>query len=329
MPDLIEQFAASYHAYHRISPDRRQVQLRLLRAFEDSVDGAITDADGPDLQSFLGSLIDAGRAPGTVGKARGALLPFFTWLWQQRKIDADQLMRLRDVPAPRGHNNGKPRPYTRREIAKFWQQFDVAYPPQTNIENRLTMWGKGRIRFGRVKPIFDRAQTEAIACLAVYGGIRRNEIFDLTVERLEPRADYISVLGAAKNRDARRDERAVPWLTPHLHTSVERWLVLRSLFDADHETAWLSLHYKHAPKPLRHQKFKLLLTHLGTGWEFHRMRHTAATEMLRAGMPLEQVSRILGHAKLEQTMRYAYVANADLVLGAHAVEKQLAKALGR
>jgi integrase len=45
---------------------------------------------------------------------------------------------------------------------------------------------------------------------------------------------------------------------------------------------------------------------------FHSLRHAAATAMLEAGIPLEVVQKILGHASIKTTQIYAQVRN-DLV----------------
>ena len=42
------------------------------------------------------------------------------------------------------------------------------------------------------------------------------------------------------------------------------------------------------------------------GFRFHDLRHTAATRMIEAGASIVAVSRILGHADLKTTMRYAH-----------------------
>ena len=39
----------------------------------------------------------------------------------------------------------------------------------------------------------------------------------------------------------------------------------------------------------------------------HRFRRTQATSLLRKGMKLEKVSKLLGHAKLDTTMGYIYM----------------------
>ncbi len=46
----------------------------------------------------------------------------------------------------------------------------------------------------------------------------------------------------------------------------------------------------------------------------HRFRRTAATMALRRGMPIEQVSKILGHSKLDTTTIYANSTEDDLAL---------------
>jgi integrase len=42
------------------------------------------------------------------------------------------------------------------------------------------------------------------------------------------------------------------------------------------------------------------------GLRLHDLRHTAATKMIEAGVDLVTVSKILGHASIQMTMRYAH-----------------------
>ena len=44
----------------------------------------------------------------------------------------------------------------------------------------------------------------------------------------------------------------------------------------------------------------------------HRLRHTFATEMARAGMPLPALMKLLGHKTPKMTMRYVQVAQLDV-----------------
>ena len=44
----------------------------------------------------------------------------------------------------------------------------------------------------------------------------------------------------------------------------------------------------------------------------HRFRHTYATELIRSGVGLAQVQRLLGHVSMNSTLAYAHLADADL-----------------
>ena len=44
----------------------------------------------------------------------------------------------------------------------------------------------------------------------------------------------------------------------------------------------------------------------------HKFRRTLATEMARHGMPIQTVSRLLGHEKIETTMEYVMLKKEDL-----------------
>jgi site-specific recombinase XerD len=45
----------------------------------------------------------------------------------------------------------------------------------------------------------------------------------------------------------------------------------------------------------------------------HRLRHTAASELLRAGAPLEEIAQVLRHRDVTTTAIYASVDRAALV----------------
>jgi len=54
------------------------------------------------------------------------------------------------------------------------------------------------------------------------------------------------------------------------------------------------------------------------GVRLHDLRHTAASKMIEAGADLVTVSKILGHASIQMTMRYAHPTPENMRL---AVEK--------
>lgn len=57
---------------------------------------------------------------------------------------------------------------------------------------------------------------------------------------------------------------------------------------------------------------KTALKKLELTGDVHQWRHTFATHLVKKGVGIEKVSKLLGHASIEMTMRYAHVAPMDL-----------------
>ena len=55
----------------------------------------------------------------------------------------------------------------------------------------------------------------------------------------------------------------------------------------------------------------------------HRLRHTYATELIRAGMSLPSVMRLLGHRRITMTLQYVNVTQEDLIREFHRVGSQV------
>lgn len=242
-------------------------------------------------------------------------------------IDSERLLELGEVEAPRGANGHLPRPYSREQLERFWRDFDYAYPPLEDPEMYLRRWERGSSRYARIMPHAKRLQAEAVVALALFGGLRKSEIFGLDLEEMSPEAAYLVVRGAAKNPEAVARPRIVPWNEPLLK-AVAAWLDLRERLGPDHDQPLLSLHQEpHYRKPLRSRQFDMLVRNVGRGYEYHRFRHTFATEALRAGMPIEILQRVLGHANVRQTLVYAQLAEGDVLRAAARVEANFTRAI--
>lgn len=336
MPDVIADFGASYYVYNSLSEERRRTSQRVLRDLERAVaPRAITETTANDVRDYLEAR-HAHVAASTVRKDLNLIRPFFTWCWQRKLIDADRLMEVRELRSPRGSGQGLPRPYTRAEIQALYADLDAKYPvwpgagtAPDRAELYLRRFLRGQSRWSRVQSHAKRVQLEAIIALALMAGLRRIEIFTLTLEDVDPLNDYIVVQGAAKNPQAKARPRPLPWTTPELKQAIEAWLQLRAILDPPHEGLWLSLHQDHYLKPMRFRQFKMLMRLLGRGYEFHRLRHTFATEQLRSGQKLEKLQKLMGHRRIEQTLMYTQIAEADVIKAAAKVESDFSRALRR
>lgn len=318
MTDVIDRFKTEYQDFHRISTRRAREQVAILRELEELGGGDVFNDPADLLSRFQVRRLERGNDPATIGRMRGMIRPFYTWAYEKRLITGEALMEVREVRGPRGCTpKYVPRPYKRDEIKLLWrdfeQQYRIPYTP-AEAESYMLRYRRGTSPYRRVKPMVERAQVRAIIGLALCGGLRRNEIYGITLNGLHYDNAYLVVRGAPKNRDALPRERIVPWVTPEMREWVREWIDLRTILNPDHDFPWLSLWgMKSWWLPLHPNRYEALMRRLGRGWEFHRLRHTAATEMLRGGYPLESVQRILGHATITQTLAYAQLLPDDLV----------------
>jgi len=82
---------------------------------------------------------------------------------------------------------------------------------------------------------------------------------------------------------------------------------------SDDDPGWVFLsHRAGEPRPLTMNALSMMLSrryHAGGGtlrtFGSHRIRHATATLLVNNGMPLEEVSRYLGHSSTDVTRRYA------------------------
>lgn len=334
MSDLVARFEREHLQYHRVSKTRAREVVGHLRALEVLAGVPAQDAPVDALRAYITGL-SADRAGSTVAKIIGQIRPFYQWAWEHSLIDAQRLMEIKTVKPPRGaRGGGVPRPYSRDEIRKLWADWDRDYAlpkTQPDIERALWFvqrWENGTSRWPKVRPLAWRFQSRAIISLAMSGGLRRDEIYRLSVNDMHYESAYVVVTGARKNAAAEPVKRIVPWTTPEMREAIRDWLDLRDRIVPGHDFPWLSMaSTPHIRTRLPHRTYEMLMTTLGRGWEFHRLRHTAATEMLRAGYPLETVQKVMGHSRLEQTLAYAQLLTDDVIRVAGKCEMQLSTAL--
>lgn len=341
--ELFARYGVEWHDYHGICASRRRQQLHTLRQFAIRLgpERTMLDVTSEDIRSWLDMKRDLGLMPGTLRLHINYFRPFYTWAHGVGLIDRERLLDIRSIRPPRGANKTVPRPYNARERARFWQDFEQTYPwtkaggSKERAELFFGRYLEGRSRWFRARAYCVRLQAEAIVALAIYGGLRRIEIFNLDLDDMDPENEYVVVHSAMKGRDALERDRVVPWVGQPMRDAVEAWTRCRGILEShaggfDHDRPWLWLGsregYLWKPQPLDH--FVGTVAKCGD-WKFHRMRHTAATEMLRAEMPLHAVSRILGHANVAQTLGYTAFLSEDLVHQARLSQSKFENAMRR
>jgi integrase/recombinase XerC len=317
---MLDRFAVEYQEYHGLTEGRKTEQLNVLRQLQEHAEKDAHDCTASDVKAFLSSLIDADQHPNTVRKKLGMVKPYFAWAWEAKLIDAEAFMEIQRVRNPRGSSaNGLPKPYTRKDLARFRSELDARWP---EVDDKFwRRWRKGTSPFRKIQPHAQRIQIECIVALALNCGLRREEIYRLSVDDMHYDNAYVVV---RKGKGGKYRE------VPHTEASreaVRRWLELRNEFKPDHDQVWLSLAWKGIEsQPMRWDRFRKILRTVGD-WQLHRFRHTCGTEWLRAIKRIEIVSRLLGHSRVQQTLGYAAIVRDDLHDAVAKAEGEFARAI--
>jgi integrase len=238
------------------------------------------------------------------------LKPFFGWAWEAGLVSADTFMLVRRIAPPaKSSARGLPRPYKRPELTKFWAELDAAYPWLDRPDYYWPRFARGTTPFRRVRKEAARAQFEAMIALALQCGLRRQEIYDCSIDDMHPDNEYV-VVREGKGGKMRE--------VPHTDASreaIQKWLEVRHRLKPRHSRPWLNLwgtKKKDWAGAMSFYKFEKLFNKLGSGWELHRFRHTCGTEWLRSTERIELVRKLLGHSNITQTEGYAEVVRDDL-----------------
>jgi integrase len=161
---------------------------------------------------------------------------------------------------------------------------------EDNIKERiLTPEETGRL-IGAAK-----ARLRPILTIALNTGMRRNEILSLRWQDVNFAANYIQIEPArAKSGKGRK----VP--INDLVISTLRAMPKR------HALVFYNPETRASVQDVK-GSFKSACRRAGIkGLRLHDLRHTAATRMIEAGVDIATVSKILGHASIQMTMRYCH-----------------------
>jgi integrase len=131
--------------------------------------------------------------------------------------------------------------------------------------------------------------------IALNTGMRRNEILSLKWTNINLGKKLITI--EAENSKSRKS-RVIPMNAPVLEAL--RSMPRGSAFVFFNSETGASIRDVKTSFRTACRKAKI------TGLTIHSLRHSAATRMIEAGVDIVTVSKILGHASLEMTLRYAH-----------------------
>ncbi len=152
------------------------------------------------------------------------------------------------------------------------------------------------------------ATTLLAVALMVATGVRVQEVVDIDGRDIDVAAGSLRLVGKG------RRERHVFLPNEWISDLMRAYLATREVLDVEHP----QLLFNRRRQPLTPAAMRLRLRNaaraagIGTRVTPHMLRHTAATQLIEAGVDIRYIQRLLGHASLTTTEIYTHVSNRAL-----------------
>jgi integrase/recombinase XerD len=239
--------------------------LLFLEFFKRSGSQHLSVIGSEHISAFVEHEQDRGIAPVSVDGRLKGLYAFLNFLVDHDVIGADVIKRKLRIKVP----DALPRAIDPEDVQQL---------------------------FAAIKKVRDRA----LILTLLRTGMRIGELLNTRVEDLNLRERLVQIIEAHKNQVGR-----VVYLSSDAVGALKKWLKTRK-----YQSKFIF--YGHGAGPLCYEAARAMftsyidkagLTH--KGYTLHCLRHTYASELLNAGMPLQCLQELLGHHSIEMTRRYA------------------------
>ncbi|MGN0732172.1 MAG: tyrosine-type recombinase/integrase [Treponema sp.] len=274
--NLIKQFISA-KKIEGCSKRTEEYYFNTLKFFETNIKCNVISADTNTIREYLINYQKINNCSNvTLDTVRRILSSFYKWLEEEDFILKSPMKRIHRIKTP-----------------------SVIKPAFSDeqIEN---------IR----KSVSENKRNIAIVDILLSSGIRVSELVRLNRSSINLNSRTCIVFGkGSKQRETYFDVRTKIELENYLKTRKDK---NRALFVTSHKKA------KHgAYTRLTVNSVEKMIREIGAKTEIenvhpHRFRRTMATRAIDKGMPIEQVQVLLGHTKIDTTLRYANVQQANV-----------------
>ncbi|NMX62782.1 site-specific integrase [Pseudomonas sp. WS 5079] len=294
--DFIEDtYMPWFKAHHK---GHEKTQHTLSNNFDPIMSQRLDAITGRDLEQIRTAWMQAGNKASTVNRKMGSISGVFSRAVEWEYIDTHPLAKLKQLKVD---SKGVIRYLAADETKRLRDALDARQDEMRAERESANTWRTDRHREPMPSllelPFTDHLK--AMVLVSLNTGMRRGELFDLKWSAVNFDTKTITVAGATTKTS---DTRHIPMNRETIGV-LEAWKKQVSespyVFPGqgggrfeDVKSAWL----------------KLLERAQIDGFRWHDMRHDFASRLVMAGVPLNTVRDLLGHADIKMTLRYAHLA---------------------
>ncbi|MBH3408776.1 site-specific integrase [Pseudomonas glycinae] len=299
LPSLREFIDDIYMPWFKTHHKGHEKTLHTLdHNFEAIMPQRLDAITGRDLDQIRTGWMQSGNKPSTVNRKMGSISGVFSRAVEWEYIDAHPMDRLKALKVD---SMGLVRYLDAEETKRLREALDARQDEARVERESANKWradrGKELMPSLLQVPFTDHLKPMVLVSLNT--GMRRGELFDLKWSAVNFHTKTITAAGATTKTS---DTRHIP-MNKETVRVLEDWKKLagksRYVFPSqeggrleDVKSAWLRL--------LERAEIE--------GFRWHDMRHDFASRLVMAGVPLNTVRDLLGHADIKMTLRYAHLA---------------------
>ena len=155
--------------------------------------------------------------------------------------------------------------------------------------------------------VFQRDDLAEIIEFAAYTGMRQSEILKIRKKDIDLVTNKIHVGGVPTQKTKAKNWRAIP-----IHESIMGNVIDRCSQSSRSDIRIFGDEWRDKDQLLRAFKKVNKLLPKDEAYVFHTLRHSYATWLAEAGVPIRSIMALCGHKRIETTLRYAKATDAAL-----------------
>ncbi|MCK9691881.1 site-specific integrase [Pseudomonas syringae] len=290
-----ETYLPWFKAHHR---GHDKTQHTLANNFESIMAQRIDAITGRDLEQIRTTWLQAGNKPSTVNRKMGSISGVFSRAVEWDYIEAHPMAKL---SALKVDSKGKVRYLADDESKRLREALDARQDEARAERHSANKWrtDRGKPELASLQLVEFTDHLKPMVLVSLNTGMRRGELFDLKWPAVNFTTKTITVVG---DNTKTLDTRHIP-MNREAAATLDAWKKqskgIGYVFPSQSgerldntKSAWLNLL----------DRAKII------DFRWHDMRHDFASRLVMAGVPLNTVRDLLGHADIKMTLRYAHLA---------------------